>query len=429
MICKHLDISDIINLRLSSRRTSYLATPYLLPTANLIFTPASFQRLVAISKHPVISQYVKALHYQANSLKKYPTRAEWQASLRYFEGISKREMRDHDRESHGVEDGPRHFYSPKQLEEGYRAYQEMIRLQDNLRAREYGMDLLRQAMLQLPSLKEVFLSFVDTCSALGDYFWKNFDATLLHPSDDLGSDGLAGADQFRSVLLAAHDVDLKLSRLEVHGIDWHFFRSSPDDMGKMKLAIKDLRDLDLRFTSGHDTGIEIREWRLFVRNNVVAQFLSGSPNLEKLSVSFPWPEVRKAAELKHVINSNTWPILKHVDFQDMATNDGELIAFYSRHSSTLRSIVLANMTLLTGEWPSTLRKMQEILRLDKAATCGLLRSVNPRREWDLDIFPPHLYTAYREEIVGLPGVTRDFLLHGGVCPLNDSDASYFALQT
>lgn len=230
MICEYLDLPDIINLRLSSRHTSYFATPYFFPSASLVFTPASFQRLMAISKHPVISRYVNTLNYKANSLKKFHTRDELQAGLR----------RARDYRLEPITSAP--------SEDEYCAYQEMIRLQDTLRAKNHGTDLLRQAMLQLPGLKEVVMLWRFTCPAIENYLRKDFNAALRNPSADRGSDDPAGVAQFRSALLTAHDIDLKLSRLELLGISWHFFKFTPDDLGKIKRAMRHLRDLEIRFT-------------------------------------------------------------------------------------------------------------------------------------------------------------------------------------
>jgi hypothetical protein len=64
IICELVEIEDIQSLRLVSKFSKKLATPFLLSEVQLVFHPDSFQRLLAISRHPKISKQVKILYYE-----------------------------------------------------------------------------------------------------------------------------------------------------------------------------------------------------------------------------------------------------------------------------------------------------------------------------------------------------------------------------
>jgi hypothetical protein len=58
-----------------------LATPFLLSEVQLVFRPDSFERLLAISRHPELSKQVKILYYEPDALDKHESQKSWEKSI------------------------------------------------------------------------------------------------------------------------------------------------------------------------------------------------------------------------------------------------------------------------------------------------------------------------------------------------------------
>ena len=77
MIYKYLEPTDVARLRLASQRVAEIGLEYLVPCIHLRLTPASYNGLVAVSGHPVISKHVYRIQYDSDFMK--------QSSWEYFE--------------------------------------------------------------------------------------------------------------------------------------------------------------------------------------------------------------------------------------------------------------------------------------------------------------------------------------------------------
>lgn len=77
-ICRLLDIQDIKNLRLVSKYHNDLAIPFLFHQLQLVFHAESFDRLLAVAQHPVISKEIKSLYYEPALIEDHESRDRWE---------------------------------------------------------------------------------------------------------------------------------------------------------------------------------------------------------------------------------------------------------------------------------------------------------------------------------------------------------------
>jgi hypothetical protein len=80
-----LEIEDLKSARLINRRLSDLTTPLLFTTVRVVYTEQSIRRLTAISKHPVLRNYITTIYYEADRLDDYNYDAwlKWATSEEY----------------------------------------------------------------------------------------------------------------------------------------------------------------------------------------------------------------------------------------------------------------------------------------------------------------------------------------------------------
>lgn len=77
LICHSSDEGDVPSLRSASKFWNSVATPFMPTDIILVFKPESFQRLVDISRHPVIGKKITSLYYEPNTLCEYVTQDDW----------------------------------------------------------------------------------------------------------------------------------------------------------------------------------------------------------------------------------------------------------------------------------------------------------------------------------------------------------------
>lgn len=67
-IISRLELSSLKALRLASKTLATIGAEYLLPEVHLLYRSASLEHLGLISRHPIISQHVTSLFYEADRL-------------------------------------------------------------------------------------------------------------------------------------------------------------------------------------------------------------------------------------------------------------------------------------------------------------------------------------------------------------------------
>lgn len=411
-----------------------VATPFLPGNVNLVFKPESFERLLDISRHPVISKQITTLYYEPNTLDEYTTQDEWEKTIiadsytKDFETLpspdaSERKLRAWRRNITKIRERPRHNYSRDYLEKAYKEYTRMHAEQEALRNRDYGREEFSDAMSRLPRLSEICMNHGWAICQRPKGAKNAFTAGLHNAGGDY-----CGIPFMRSMLLAVHEAGIELGILQLGSVDWKFLHQSDEVLERMKTALRHLTTLELVIStgmdeSGNEIGVEIPTCRRYLSNNTkLAEFLAAAPNLKHLGIGFDWFEPYCPAELKQVFGSTTWPCLESVALENIDAASENLNRFLEQHASTLKHVTMKTVRLLEGTWIDSLQKMNKILNLKSAYIRGDLLGEDPPQHWVLE---PDIWAEYsdlRSQGNRTSKAIQDFLVQGGSCPLIDEDA-------
>lgn len=436
-VCAKFRTPDVKSLRLVSTFWMNVATPWLLPRVHLIFTSDSFQRMVDISEHPVIRHHVTSLFYEPDTLTTYHSQKEWQNSLDEPRSIplenfvavpqpvdTERELRVFRREVARLRNPPR--YPQRYLRQAYAEYVRLYNEQHDLRLRNYGAATIRHAMSRFPKLSKIYMSLGCSIVPRSDYVYQAYAATLQMPYGDEGHIMPSGVTQMRSLLLGADLAQLQLTCLKLGDVHWTFLRAPDQTFLSMKKALKGIRSLTLIIATANDGDedgmIEMPECREYLKNGRLNDFLIAAPGLEDLWLAFNWHVPYNPFELKYIVGSFTWSSLRNVAFGYLDTAEEEWVAFFVRHSRTLRRIAIKTIRLVTGMWVVVLERMSEVLKLEFADFRGLLMSDDPLQHWYLE----RARGARIDDLQDQGNKTREalgrFLVSGGICPLRDEQS-------
>ena len=81
IIFSHLRPEYVTKVRLVCQRFAHIGLSHLRRSYNLRFHPRSFKRLLEISQHPIVSQHVESLHYEANHIVTSISREGWEEHI------------------------------------------------------------------------------------------------------------------------------------------------------------------------------------------------------------------------------------------------------------------------------------------------------------------------------------------------------------
>ena len=430
LICYFSKEEDVPHLRLVSKFWNNVATPFLLSDVNLVFKPESLQRLLDISRHPVISKQITSLYYEPNTLDEYSTQHAWEMHVYdcdYMEDFearpvlpafdaSERERRAFRRNVTKIRRKPRHNYSKSYLAKAYKEYSRMYAEQEDLRNRDYGLEDLSEAMSRLPNLSKIWVN----------YSWgaKNaFAAGLIAAGRDY-----CGIPFMRSLLLAVHGAGLELGTLKLGSVNWKFVKQSDRVLERMKIALRRLTTLELAITtgldeSGNEFGVEVTICRKYLsRYAKLAEFLAAAPNLKDLTIGFDWNEPSSPAELNQIFGSTTWRCLESIALEKIDAASETLSRFFEQHASTLKHVAMRDMRLQEGTWVETFERMKKALNLKSAYMMGHILGENPHQHWILE---PDLWVEYSDlspQGARTRKAIENYLVQGGdTCPLLDGD--------
>ena len=434
LVCYHINKEDVPNLRLVSNFWNNVATPFLLEDINVVFMPESFQRLLKISRHPVISKQVTSLYYEPNTLDEYKTEDSWERQICHrihpedleatpAPDASERAHRAWRRNITRIRQRPRHNYSRSCLEEAYTEYTRMYAKQEDLRNRDYGFKELADAMSRLPKLSEICMNYGWAICQRPTNAKNPFAAGLINAGGDY-----CGIPFMRSLLLAVHAAGVELSTLELGSVDWKFLQLSDEILKRMESSLYHLTALELAIStgmddSGNEIGVEILVCRRYLRNNAkLAKFLAAAPNLKNLTISFDWNKPYSPAKLNQIVGTQIWPCLESFAIKNVDAAPKHLNCFFEHHASTLKHISMDTIRLVKGTWLETLEKMSKVLNLNSAYIRGEILGENPPQCWNLE---PDLWAEYsdlRSQGNRTSKAIQEYLVYGGTCPLIDEDA-------
>lgn len=429
---------DIASLRLVCKYFADIGNKFLLSEVNLFLKSSQFEQLRRISEHPVISQKVHTLFYEADTLRHYVSMLDWKAHNAVpimMERLlpeelhpptatsSEREHRAFRRNRRKAVQKFNSTDSDAMENRAYNAYATYLADQDMMRAQDWNVEMLKDVMSKMKNLKTIEMS-TESCLDNGHTtgMEKAFKDGLSLPYGDRENDEGCGVGQLRSLLLAADSAGLKLNTLCFGNVDWRFFmdtdKHNTDVLRKMQSAVQSLRTLRLYVSNSSDTLYHIRLSQCanyLHETSHLKDFITATPDLERLDINFECGDVfeNPPATLCDNVGNFKWHALRVAAFAYISADEDCLADFFARHASTLRKIRLERILLDTGSWPSLLQRMRKSLMLEQAALSGVMRSTDPEERYDFNL-PAGQNDGRRAK---LEVVVERYLRRGGNGPL------------
>lgn len=440
---------DIARLRLVCKRFADIGNYYLLSEAHLFMKSSQFEQLSQISQHPTIRKKVDTIFYEADILEDCGSMQDWKKNIcipGWMQDLSpehlypppstasERERRAYKRDLNKTMYGPKFTHSDTLLRRAYDAYTEHLEDQESIRAQNYNVEMLKDAMSKMPNLKTIEMS--TECSlnnGRSTRMDQAFKDGLRSPYGDRQSDEGCGVGPLRSLLLAADAADLKLETLSAGNVNWRFFVESEKQniqvLPKMQRALRSLRTLRLYISTRSEydddaylddlSHVMVPECAEYLhQTSHLRDFITATPDLERLDFNFDCNDPYSPATLCDSIGTFKWHSLRVVAFSFISAGEDCLAQFYVRHANTLRKIRLDNILLSTGSWPSLLQRARKVLKLEQAVLCGTLASNDPEEAYLFGI-PAGLNGGKRAKI---EVVVEEYLIKGGDGPLLDLNA-------
>ena len=424
---------QVANLRLACKAFSTIGLQYLASTIHLIFKPSSFEHLRQISEHPVLSQYVHTLFYEADSLEDVYSMKEWKETIIVPDwcntvhskpmpspppDASNREKRAYRRHMEKVRAGPLYIYSAGQLKNAYEEYRHFVWLQNYIRQYDYNSEMIREAMAKLPKLKTIELSLFDglhygRSRKLEKAFAKGLTVAYGDPRH-----GSCGVAQLRSLLVGACDAGLEIETLRCGSVEWIVFMERDIVFNKLKHAVRCLRTLEFYITTRNDDPRfetnpheEVDICAEYLEDSGrLRDFLTSAPQLESLTVQFDCDTPMHPARLSDLVGDFSWHSLRLAAFNKIDTTEEELMDFYERHAKTLREIRIESIHLDHGSWTSIFGRIRNTLSLEKATISGYLTAEDPPESIYLGLLPESMLDGVDGEITSLGAAIGGYLV-------------------
>ena len=397
-ICSYLEPYDILFLRRQCRVLAAIGLYYMIPEAHIAFLPESFARLAILSEHPILSQCLRKLVYEGNTLPVLETQKHWMGlasgAINSSHGpmqlsrsapnppsndASERTRRAYRRDLHQFE---REKASAEQFrldmtKGSWKVFQSFQRWQSEMQESGGDLEFLQKSIAKFPRLKELGM-------AAGNRRGQGLSATtinayhtcLLVPSftEPMNESGLK---QLRVLLEAASNAPKSLLQITASQLGWHFFNQSVPTFE----ALEPIQSL--RFTvSSPDYLKEVgkpygRIW----------PFLKLAPNLKDLDMEFQGdnrmeaiffsgqlPSRQGIPILSHVFAIANWHQLMRLRLVYVQSVSHLFLNFLRRHARTLKNLWLSIHSLLGATWGDTFWEMKSILHLDEATFTGFFIS-------------------------------------------------------
>lgn len=426
MICAYLKPTELANLRLVSRLAAPIALEYIVPEAHLILAKDSFEQLKALAKHPIASNYVTSLFFEADKLGVLP-RKHWEqivAGPQYvaeIEGLrmrgrpchhaSERSLRTYKRELSKLSATPRHHYTEEQMDHAFGKYCDFIHFQQDSQEVVAQEKEVAEAMKHFPHLKEIIMATQSCARSWTPRLSKTFESAFCNYYDDdqreTNSEPL-GLQPMRSLLLGAHHAGLKVEDLQCGAVSWRILEQDAETFTRMIDSLSKLKYLRLEFATGDAefdgrwTELEIELCSTYLEGGRLRDFVTAAPDLQYLQIGFQCNEPTWPTYLKHAVGEHHWPSLTTVKLKMIGTSEDELVSFCTRHAGTLKSLHLTSVGLVDGEWFSAFHRMRKVLTLDTMEVAGRLEGLDEGLDFEVgsDEYCPELKLGIEAYFLG-----------------------------
>ncbi|KAJ2988450.1 hypothetical protein NUW58_g3970 [Xylaria curta] len=343
LVCSLLDVDDILNFRLVNKLFADIGATYMLPEVTFHMHQEEFDRLEAISLHPLFSKHVSSLTYFAETL-----------------------------------DSPKVAWREFLMAE-YRKYGDAVDEQDKLMAADKDLALLQKVLPRFPKLEAL------TMSASNLFYEGRYRTQRRKPfADLLGSGYMSGIHPegkrpLDALLVANVRAQCALKTLRAGSLHWRFFKRSEKELTRMFKPLANLTFIELSINVDpaderiHE-GNSLRKCQRVLAKGAIRKILKSMPHLQCLYVeilNLECDEQEKGATLRDIIEPGfRWSNLTELVLGGIAGNRIELMNALVLHKGTLRKLCLRDVTLASTSWRKLLPAIRKTLRLEHACICG-----------------------------------------------------------
>ena len=385
MIFTYLKPTEAAAFRLVGRAVAEVGLQYLAPIVYLALNEGSYDRLLAIAEHPVVSKYVVKLEYETEGLR-FINRHQWDQVITSLPVIysrnassetpnrsaSERTWRAYNRESVRDISLLNRRQTTRVLDRAWSIYGEYHASQKRVQEAHFFPEKIAEAMKQLPNLKTIF------ASADGAYKRYVAETKKLLPTyyvlryEQFGRPSIA--DTTSSILSAAESADLRFHHFLSQSINLQIFVQIKDNLASLKKSMLHLETMNLNFAQlqrdgGEDESINME----ILEKGYVLDLVTSAPNLQHLSIAFStlWYDYTDIPFNK-TIGGFHWPFLKAVSLVSLCSHEQELWCFFGRHARTLKHVSLEDIRHYEGSWQRTFQEMRRIFAFGQQLnTCRL----------------------------------------------------------
>ena len=418
MVFTYLKPTEASTFRWAGKLVAQIGLQYLAPTVCLKLNKESYDRLVAIARHPEVSKHVTNLEYETGGLEPitrenldhllvttpviFTRRSD---SERPGPSASARAWRAYERQP--ICEIPvlsntqkvRRFNRAGSL---YDAYQTS---QKNVEQADFYREKIIEAMRRFRNLRTIS---TPTKTSYERYVAeiREFLPTCYFRGE-IASEVSASVCATGSMLLAVDVAGLQLCSLNAQQVGWRILSQNRSNFAALKRSIAGLQTMNLAFTNpqGALRLGETRFWELtkiyYLKTGRMADFVGSTPNLESLGLSFRmWPQEIAFPNLNTVIGNVYWPRLRVLELDTIASVQFNLVEFCERHAHTLKDLSLSNMHLLDLDFRTDFlygirRAFRFGQQLDTCKLGGLFRDRSGYRDLESDVdrdvnLDPHL---------------------------------------
>ena len=371
----------------------------MLPQVPVAFLHSSFHRLKAISEHPVVSQYVNTIIFQADLLPKIKSFKEYEHQACLPSQQLTHSTRDTDEQVRLH--CPRHLIQfvnkadhsfNGQIREGWKLYKSLYKDQVSaIQALHMDIQLFNTVVGRFPRLTNLRVQTRQTYNEAGmhlvDRPYKNALIGVELPGTD---DPFCGHRPLVSLLWGKFlSPRNPLQELSAGLLSWTFFYCPESIFTLCKASVRHLRKLDMEIISCEfDGGVagEQEEWlrlciEVFSKGRVL-DFVAAAPDLEIIVLLFDaLQDYQCVIDLSNVLGDNIWPKLRLLNLRGIEARQDHLLSVFKRHSATLKVLILGDINLCGPKcsWMTVFLQIPEILDLTEAQCHGIFMEIPSRR--------------------------------------------------
>ena len=353
--------------------------------------------MLEISRHPIISQMVQSIFYEADMLLKFEDFEAYKRFLTRWAVL--RDTRDANLQNclEAIEPQPGGS-SAEWLRTGYGHYRDYVADQEIILRRDYNSRLLQGAFTKFPNLRSIQLRREGPLLVCSRYMIGEFEAGLHIPYGDHKGHENHGVSQLQSLLWAAVFAGRRSENLKCDQIHWTFFAQKNDRLAKADRAVIALKAFELRINvwteNFRDHGYydrplctNVRKGTENLQRGSVRRLVVAAPDLEDLAIETNAScSYEPSICLRDIVGTHHWRYLKRATFAFLTTSEESLLGFCARHAGTLAHLSLHDILLSSGSWPRKFQQIRKALRLQSVEISGYLWSWNRSDHHNLDPF-------------------------------------------